>query len=50
MPLPAADRVAQGLAEGWVTRKRRERPGDAAPVTPSPGPSTTALLTEDRGE
>ncbi len=50
MPLPAGDRVEQGLSEGWVTRRRRERPAPARPVTAPPGPTTTDLLDEDRGD
>lgn len=50
MPLPVADRIEQGLAEGWVTQRRSQRPGPAAPIAPATGPSTTQLLDEDRGE
>jgi prevent-host-death family protein len=50
MPLPAGDRVAQGLAEGWITRQQDERPSVGQPVQPPPGPSTAQLLAEDRGD
>lgn len=51
MPLPAADRVRQGLAEGWIIRVSREPPGPFAPVEPAPGtPGIAEILAADRGE
>ena len=50
MPLPEAHRVEQGLTEGWITRQQHRDPARARPVPAPPGPSTSELLTEDRGE
>jgi prevent-host-death family protein len=50
LQLPATDRVAEGLAEGWITRGRRSSPRRIEPIVPPPGPSTADLLAEDRGE
>ena len=50
MPLPEADRVEQGLAEGWIVRKEHRAPAPARPVEPPTGASTGELLSEDRGE
>jgi prevent-host-death family protein len=50
MPLPALDRVEQGLAEGWITRQTHDSPAPAQPVSAPPGPSTGQLLSEDRGD
>jgi prevent-host-death family protein len=50
MPLPVRDRVEQGLAEGWITRRRDQQPDAAHLVAPPAGPTTSELLDEDRGE
>jgi prevent-host-death family protein len=51
VPLPGADGLATGLAEGWVTRRSTVPPGPAAPARPEPGtPRSEEILAEDRGD
>ena len=47
--LPAADRVEEGLREGWISRARQDPPAPFTPVRPQPGRSATDILSEDRG-
>lgn len=49
MPLPASDNVERGLVEGWIVRESAEAPAHHDPVEPPPGPSTTTILSDDRG-
>lgn len=49
MPLPAVDRVEQGLREGWIRRGSEAAPADVTPVDPPAGPTTTEILSDDRG-
>jgi prevent-host-death family protein len=49
MPLPASDRVAEGLAEGWLAREVDEPLAQVEPVKPPPGRSTHEILSDDRG-
>ena len=49
MPLPEGDRVAQGLAEGWLIREADEPLADVEAVKPPPGRSTQEILNDDRG-
>ena len=50
MPLPRGHHVDRGLAEGWITRARRDRPRPARPVPAPPGRTTTLVLDDDRGD
>lgn len=51
MPLPKSDRVADGIAEGWIRRSSDGPPGPFAPAEPRPGtPSSDELLAADRGD
>jgi prevent-host-death family protein len=51
VPVPGADELERGLAEGWVTRRSAKSPGTADPVDPIPGsPRSEEILAEDRGE
>jgi len=52
MPAPSYDRIAQGLAEGWISRAEPSPPVRSHPrATPPPGGATTTeLLAEDRGD
>jgi prevent-host-death family protein len=49
MPLPDAGALDRGLAEGWVVREVVEPPAQVTPVHAPPGPTTTQILTDDRG-
>lgn len=49
MPLPARDRVADGVEEGWIRPPSRRPATDVTLIEPPPGPSTTQILEEDRG-
>jgi prevent-host-death family protein len=51
VPLPGADELARGLAEGWVTRRSTAPPGAGAPARPEAGtPRSEEILAEDRGD
>ncbi|HZI97458.1 MAG TPA: type II toxin-antitoxin system prevent-host-death family antitoxin [Actinomycetales bacterium] len=50
MPLPAGDNVDRGLVDGWIVRETIEVPAAVEPVQPPIGPSTTEILSGDRGE
>lgn len=51
MPLPTSDRVADGVAEGWIRRGSGRPPGPFAPADPRPGtPSSDEVLAADRGD
>jgi prevent-host-death family protein len=51
VPLGGADALAQGLTEGWVTRRSARAPGAARPVDPAPGTlRSEEILAEDRGD
>lgn len=49
MPLPASEKIDEGLAEGWLRRAVDEPPAEVTPVRPRPGPTTTEILSDDRG-
>ncbi|MGH8938454.1 MAG: type II toxin-antitoxin system Phd/YefM family antitoxin [Actinomycetes bacterium] len=51
VPLPGADELARGMAEGWVTRRSTKPPGPAKPVEPVPGtPRSEEIISDDRGD
>jgi len=51
VPVPGADELARGLADGWVTRRSAAAPGPAAPARPEPGtPRSEEILAEGRGD
>jgi prevent-host-death family protein len=49
MALPVTDRVDEGVREGWI-RAGAGRPSRVVAVDPPPGPSTTEILSDDRGQ
>lgn len=50
VPVGGGDRVAEGLAEGWLVREADQPPHEPRPAVPLEGtPTTTALIAEDRG-
>lgn len=49
MGLPARDRVADGVEEGWIRPPSRRLVADVAPIEPPPGPGTMQILEDDRG-
>lgn len=49
MPLPDAGALARGLEEGWIVHQEVEAPAHVTPVHAPPGPTTTQILTDDRG-
>lgn len=51
VPIGTWDRVDQGIAEGWITRRSTRRPGPARPQQPVAGtPRSEEILAEDRGD
>ena len=51
VPIPGEERVAQGIREGWITRRSARKPGAARPQDPSAGtPRSEEIIAEDRGE
>lgn len=48
MSLPAGDRIADGLAEGWLSRAVDRPPVAFDPVKPPPGRETHEILSVDR--
>ena len=49
MALPARDRVAGGVEEGWIRPPLGRLAKDVTPIEPPPGPSTAQILEDDRG-
>lgn len=47
--LPVADRIEEGLREGWISRAVQDPPVAVTPVRPPPGRSATDILSDDRG-
>lgn len=50
MPLPIGDSVDRGVDEGWIVRDSGDVPDDPHPVEPPIGPTTTPVISDDRGE
>lgn len=50
MPLPRADEVDRGLAEGWITRALDELPQPVRPVDAPWSTRMASLLDDDRGD
>ena len=50
MALPATDRVEQGIREGWIRPPLRALGAAPNPVQPPPGPTTSEILDDDRGD
>ena len=48
MALPARDRVADGVEEGWIRAPTGRVVADVVPIAPPSGPSTTQILEDDR--
>ena len=50
MGLPVADRLEQGVSEGWIRPARTGARPRVTPVAAGHGPSTTEIISSDRGD
>ena len=50
MGLPVADRLEQGVSEGWIRPATTGARPKVTPVAAGRGPSTTEIISSDRGD